>query len=168
MKNRTIFTRDNLEILRGMDSESVDLIYLDPPYNSNRNYAAPIGSEAAGAAFRDTWTLSDLDVAWIGEIGDRSPAVEQIIHGAGLAHSKGMQSYLVMMAVRLFELRRVLAPTGSIYLHVDPTASHYLEGPHGLHLRASKQLSQRGYLFAGTTHKQDGSQGEASTVFDPL
>ena len=127
MKNRTIFTGDNLEVLRGVDSGSIDLIYADPPFNSNRNYAAPIGSEAAGAAFKDTWTLSDLDRAWLGEIGDRSPAVEQIVHGAGLAHSKGMQSYLTMMAVRLFELRRVLAPTGSIYLHVDPTASHYLK-----------------------------------------
>ena len=50
--NRTIFTRDNLEVMRGMDNESIDLIYLDPPFNSNTNYAAPI--EAAGAAFKDT------------------------------------------------------------------------------------------------------------------
>ena len=64
--NRTIFTGDNLDILRGFNSECVDLIYLDPPFNSNRNYAAPIGSAAAGAAFKDTWTLSDLDVAWMG------------------------------------------------------------------------------------------------------
>ena len=61
IKNRTIFENDNLFVLRGMDSESVDLIYLDPPFNSNRNYSAPIGSEAAGAAFKDTWSLSDVD-----------------------------------------------------------------------------------------------------------
>ena len=54
--NRTMWTGDNLDIMRGMNSESVDLIYLDPPFNSNRNYAAPIGSKAAGAAFKDTWT----------------------------------------------------------------------------------------------------------------
>ena len=59
--NKTIWTGDNLDILRGMNSEFVDLIYLDPPFNSNRNYAAPVGS--AAAAFKDTWTLSDLDVA---------------------------------------------------------------------------------------------------------
>ena len=60
-KDKTIFIGDNLHIMRGMNSDSVDLIYLDPPFNSNRNYAAPIGSQAAGAAFKDTWTLSDID-----------------------------------------------------------------------------------------------------------
>ena len=58
VQNRTVLSHDNLPILRGIDSESVDLIYLDPPFNSNRNYAAPIGSEAAGAAFKDTWMPS--------------------------------------------------------------------------------------------------------------
>ena len=58
--DRTIWTRDNLDILRGLNSASVGLIYLDPPFNSNRNYAAPVGSEAAGAAFKDTWRPSDL------------------------------------------------------------------------------------------------------------
>ena len=55
--------------MRGMNSESVDLIYLDPPFNSNRDYSAPIGSEAAGAAFKDTWTLDDIDLAW--HVGER-------------------------------------------------------------------------------------------------
>ena len=68
--DKTIWTGDNLDILRGLNSESVDLIYLDPPFNSNRNYAAPVGSRAAGAAFKDTWTLSDLDTAWMGLIAD--------------------------------------------------------------------------------------------------
>ncbi len=125
--DKTIWTGDNLDILRGMNSECVDLIYLDPPFNSNRNYAAPIGSQAAGAAFKDTWTLSDLDVAWMGLIADERPAVANLLHTAKLTHGKGMQSYLTMMAVRLLEMRRVLKPTGSIYLHCDPTASHYLK-----------------------------------------
>ncbi len=127
VQNRTIFSHDNLPILRGIDSESIDLIYLDPPFNSNRNYAAPIGSEAAGAAFKDTWTLSDVDNAWHGEIADREPALYQAIHAAELTHGKGMKSYLIMMAVRLLEMKRVLKKTGSIYLHCDPTASHYLK-----------------------------------------
>ena len=126
-KNQTIWTADNLDVLRGMNSESVDLIYLDPPFNSNRNYAAPIGSEAAGAAFKDTWTLSDVDLAWIGIIAEKEPNLASVIDAAGLAHGKGMKSYLVMMAVRLLEMRRTLKPTGSIYLHCDPTASHYLK-----------------------------------------
>lgn len=127
VNNRTIFSNDNLHILRGLDTESVDLIYLDPPFNSNRNYSAPIGSEAAGAAFKDTWTLSDVDNAWHGEIADREPALYQAIHTAELTHGKGMKSYLIMMAVRLLEMKRVLKDTGSIYLHCDPTASHYLK-----------------------------------------
>ncbi len=127
VQNRTIFSNDNLPILRGIDTESVDLIYLDPPFNSNRNYAAPIGSDAAGAAFKDTWTLSDVDNAWHGEIADREPALYQAIYAAELTHGKGMKSYLIMMAVRLLEMKRVLKNTGSIYLHCDPTASHYLK-----------------------------------------
>ena len=125
--HQTIWTGDNLDIMRGMNSECVDLIYLDPPFNSNRNYAAPIGSEAAGAAFKDTWTLSDVDEAWHGEIADREPAIYGIVDAAGQSHGKAMKSYLIMMAVRLLEMRRVLKDTGSIYLHCDPTASHYLK-----------------------------------------
>ena len=127
IKNRTIFTGDNLDVMRGMDDDLVDLIYLDPPFNSNKNYSAPIGSEAAGAAFKDTWTLSDVDEAWHGEIADKNQAIYEIINSAELTHSKSMKSYLIMMAVRLLEMERILKPTGSIYLHCDPTASHYLK-----------------------------------------
>ena len=112
IKNRTIFENDNLFVLRGMDSESIDLIYLDPPFNSNRNYAASIGSQAAGAAFKDTWTLSDVDNAWHGEIAEREPALYQTLHGAKLIHGKSMKSYLIMMAVRLLEMKRILKKTG--------------------------------------------------------
>ena len=125
--NRTLWTGDNLDILRGLNSESVDLIYLDPPFNSNRDYAAPVGSKAAGAAFKDTWTLSDLDVAWAGYIADEHPAVAYLLSGAGMAHGKGMQSYLTMMAVRLLEMHRVMKPTGSLYLHCNQYAAHYLK-----------------------------------------
>lgn len=125
--NRTLWTGDNLDVMRGLNSESVDLIYLDPPFNSNRNYAAPIGSEAAGAAFKDTWTLDDVDLAWHGLIAEGHPGLYSIIDAAGVGHSKGMKSYLIMMAVRLLEMHRILKSTGSIYLHCDPTAEHYLK-----------------------------------------
>ena len=125
--DKTIWTGDNLNILRGMNSECVDLIYLDPPFNSNRDYAAPVGSKAAGAAFKDTWTLSDLDVAWMGLIADTQPAIANLLHTASLTHGKGMQSYLTMMAVRLIEMKRVMKDTGSVYLHCDDTASPYLK-----------------------------------------
>ena len=125
--NQTIWTGDNLAIMRGMNSASVDLIYLDPPFNSNRDYAAPVGSQAAGAAFKDTWTLNDVDLAWHGEIAEAQPALYAIIDATGLAHGKGMKSYLIMMAVRLLEMRRLLKDTGSLYLHCDSTAAHYLK-----------------------------------------
>ena len=108
--DKTVWTGDNLDILRGMNSESADLIYLDPPFNSNRNYAAPVGSKAAGAAFKDTWTLSDLDIAWMGLIADEQPATYKVLE---VAHGKGMQSYLCMMAVRLLEMSLVLKDMGS-------------------------------------------------------
>ncbi len=126
-KNRTMWTGDNLDIMRGMNSESVDLIYLDPPFNSNRTYAAPVGSKAAGAAFKDSWSLSDLDVAWMGIIADKHPAMYKVLEASGITHGKGMQSYLCMMGVRIIEMHRLLKNTGSLYLHCDPTASHYLK-----------------------------------------
>ena len=121
---KTIFTGDNLPIMRGMNSESVDLIYLDPPFNSNANYAAPIGSEAAGAEFKDTWTLSDVDNAWLDLIEAKHPTLNRVIHAAMTNSDK---SYLIYMAVRLLEMERILKPNGSIYLHCDPTMSHYLK-----------------------------------------
>ena len=124
--DKTIWTGDNLDILRGINSECVDLIYLDPPFNSNRAYEAPVGSAAAGAAFKDSWTLTDLDEAWLGLIADQQPAIYQLLMAARLTHGKGMQAYLCMMAVRLLEMRRVLKPAGSLYLHCDPTAGAYL------------------------------------------
>ena len=126
-KNRSMWTGDNLSIMRGMNSDSVDLIYLDPPFNSNKNYSAPIGSEAAGAAFKDTWTLDDVDLAWHGEIAEHNPAVYSVIGTAGESHGDSMKSYLIMMAVRLIEMIRILKVTGSLYLHCDPTAGHYLK-----------------------------------------
>lgn len=125
--NRTLFTGDNLDVMRGINSECIDLIYLDPPFNSNANYAAPIGSEAAGAAFKDTWALDDVDLAWHGQIADDHPGMYGIIDAAGECHGKSMKAYLIMMGVRLLEMKRLLKPTGSIYLHCDPTASHYLK-----------------------------------------
>ena len=124
--NESIWTGDNLPIMRGMNSACVDLIYLDPPFNSNRTYEAPIGSKAAGASFKDAWTLDDVDVCEHGELADRNPGAYSVIEAAQQAHGKGMQSYLIFMAVRLLEMRRILKPTGSIYLHCDDAAAPYL------------------------------------------
>ena len=71
-ENRTPYIADNLDIMRGMNSATVDLIYLDPPFNSNQNYAAPIGSVAAGTAFVDTWSLDDVKREWVEQEADRA------------------------------------------------------------------------------------------------
>ena len=122
--NQTIWTGDNLEIMRGMNSESVDLIYLDPPFNSNANYAAPIGSKAAGAEFKDTWTLDDIEVEWIKLIKEKHLELYRFLIAAMTDSDK---AYLCYMSIRILEMRRLLKPTGSIYLHCDQTMSHFLK-----------------------------------------
>ena len=127
VKNRTLFIADNLDILGGINSDCIDLIYLDPPFNSKKQYKAPIGSPAEGASFKDIWTDEDIKYEWHGEIAEHNEALYQIIQAAEAVYDKSMKIYLMAMAVRLFEMKRILKPTGSIYLHCDPTASHYLK-----------------------------------------
>lgn len=104
IQNRTIFEGDNLPILRGIEPECIDLIYLDPPFNSNKTYETRIGSEAAGAAFKDTWTLNDLDNAWHGELAESEPALYAAISAAEYTHGKSMKAYLIMMGIRMLEM----------------------------------------------------------------
>lgn len=136
LTQNTLFYGDNLAILREyIPTESVDLIYLDPPFNSNRSYNVLFKeesgeeSESQITAFEDAWhwnvsaesTYRELVVDQAGRVGDMIAALRQFIG------SNQMMAYLVMMAARLVELHRVLKPTGSLYLHCDPTASHYLK-----------------------------------------
>ena len=125
--NRTLFIADNLDIMRGIDSEMIDLIYLDPPFNTNKNYKAPIGSPAEGAEFKDIWTDEDVKHEWHGEIAEQNEDLYQIIQSSQMLYDKSMKIYMMAVAVRLFEMKRILKPDGSIYLHCDPTASHYLK-----------------------------------------
>ena len=137
MKNR-LYYGDNLEILRNREyfpDACVDLIYLDPPFNSNRDhnvlFKAESGedSEAQITAFEDTWHWSENAEATYRDLITDAPdkvstAIEALLN---LIDRNQMMAYLVMMAARLVELHRVLKPTGSLYLHCDPTASHYLK-----------------------------------------
>ena len=127
VENRTLFIADNLDIMRGMDSESIDLIYLDPPFNSKKQYKAPIGSPAEGASFKDIWTDEDVRDGWHSEIAEDYPQIHQIILASEHTYDHSMMIYLMAMGIRLIEMKRILKPTGSIYLHCDPTASHYLK-----------------------------------------
>ena len=137
MHNR-LYYGDNLDILRTREyfpDESVDLIYLDPPFNSNRNYnvlfksESGADSEAQITAFEDTWHWGETAEATYRDLIADAPekaatAIEALMN---LIDRNQMMAYLVMMAARLVELHRVLKPTGSLYLHCDPTASHYLK-----------------------------------------
>lgn len=135
MENK-LFYGDNLDILREyIADESVDLIYLDPPFNSARNYnllfkdQSGKHADAQITAFEDTWqwgeqaeaTFQELVLDGPERVATATKALRELI---GINE---MMAYLVMMTARLVELHRVLKPTGSLYLHCDPTASHYLK-----------------------------------------
>ncbi len=126
-KNKTLFLGDNLPIMRRMNSGLVDLIYLDPPFNSNRKFSQPIGDGGMREVFKDVWRETDVDQAECARLAESRPVLYSVIQAAREAHGGSMFSYLLMMATRLIECRRLLQETGSIYLHCDPTASHYLK-----------------------------------------
>ena len=135
----TLYYGDNLDILRQhVPDESVDLVYLDPPFNSNANYNVLFKEQSGEAspaqirAFTDTWEWTqEAERTYEQEIitnPDTPANVKDMISAfRQFIGSNAMMAYLVMMTPRLVELRRVLKSTGSIYLHCDPTASHYLK-----------------------------------------
>jgi site-specific DNA-methyltransferase (adenine-specific) len=131
-----LYYGDNLTVMRGcIDSESVDLIYLDPPFNSQATYnvlfrsTAGEQSRAQIEAFEDTWHWGDeAELAFDGVMtGGNADAAEMLRSMRAFLKESDVMAYLCMMAIRLLELRRVLKPAGSLYLHCDSTASHYLK-----------------------------------------
>lgn len=139
MKANALYYGDNLIWLRDhkyFPDESVDLIYLDPPFNSNADYNLifnePGGdkSQAQIKAFDDAWHWdSESSEQAYGELASSKPAIAELVSWLSSqgSHQRSIAAYLAMMSVRLIELHRVLKSTGSLYLHCDPTASHYLK-----------------------------------------
>jgi site-specific DNA-methyltransferase (adenine-specific) len=129
----TLYYGDNLGYLREMDCESVDLIYLDPPFNSNANYNLLFKSkgnsvQAQTTAFQDTWSwLEPAERAFNDVLASGSPVTGFLSALRASMGDTNLMAYLAMMTVRLIEMRRILRPNGSLYLHCDPTASHYLK-----------------------------------------
>jgi adenine specific DNA methylase Mod len=131
----TLYYGDNLDVLRRyIKDESVDLVYLDPPFNSNQDYnilfAEQDGSRSAAQikAFGDTWRWDEAAARAYQEVVEAGGQVSKVMQAFNnLLPLSNMLAYLSMMAPRLVELRRVLKSTGSIYLHCDRTASHYLK-----------------------------------------
>ena len=137
MTNR-LYYGDNLDWLsneKAFPDESVDLVYLDPPFNSNATYSqlfkSPDGKTADSQieAFEDTWNWGTSAEAAYDRVikGDNTDVAQLLSAMRSFLHDNALMAYLAMMAARLVELHRVLKPTGSLYLHCDPTASHYLK-----------------------------------------
>ena len=114
-------------MLRGINSESVDLIYLDPPFNKKKVFTAPIGTTAEGASFKDIFREEDVKKAWIALIKKDYPKIYSLLKGVEIFGGKYNWCYLTYMAIRLIECHRVLKRTGNLYLHCDPIMSHYLK-----------------------------------------
>jgi site-specific DNA-methyltransferase (adenine-specific) len=197
MKTNALYYGDNLDILRKyIPDESVDLVYLDPPFNSNRDYNVIFKdesgrkSDAQMLAFEDTWHWGpDAEKVYDyltntsrheGRVPDTvSTIVAALRHGIG---ANQMMAYLVEMAARLVELHRVLKPTGSLYLHCDPTASHYLKivldaifGPEQFRSevvwkRSSAHSGSRGYsaVHDNVLFYSKGSEFTWNSICQPL
>ena len=134
--SNSLYFGDNLEVLReSIKDESVDLVYLDPPFNSKRDYnllfKSPEGAESNAqiTAFEDSWHWGQQAVHEFQEVvqGSNTHVADLLVALKGFLGTNDMMAYLTMMANRLLELHRVLKPNGSLYLHCDPTASHYLK-----------------------------------------
>ena len=172
IKNRTIFVGkncDNLHVMRGIDSASIDLIATDPPFNSKRLFNAPLGSRAAGQKFDDRWVWDGITDVWYKRYAKNHPPVKEVIEAAAVieggavdydrkqistGRTNSMAAFLCWMAPRLIEMKRILKPTGSLYLHCDDAANSYLR------LLLDAVFGRSGYRTAitwkRTTGRSDG------------
>ena len=164
-----LFFGDNLNILREhVADESVDLIYLDPPFNSNATYNVLFqeksGEQSAAqiTAFEDTWHWgTDSELAYQDIVTNGPTKVSELVAAMrSFLGQNDMMAYLTMMSQRMIELHRVLKPTGSIYLHCDPTASHYLKMLMDCGVWIKVNFKQRNCTWKRTS-KAHNSCGEA-------
>lgn len=127
--NRTLFICDNIDVLENMNSGTVDLIATDPPFNKGRDFhSTPDKLQGKQVGFKDRWRWDeDTHEEWHDKLHDDWPSAWRIITLAREAYGDDMGAFLCFMGVRLMEMHRILKDTGSIYLHCDPTASHYLK-----------------------------------------
>ena len=125
--NKTIFCKDNLDILKGIDSNCVDMIYLDPPFNSKKQWNAPTGSAAEGASFKDTWTENDIKDEWVDAIRVEYPELHQFLKGMKMWAQESDVAYITYMSIRIIEMHRILKDTGSIFYHCDHYMNDYVK-----------------------------------------
>ncbi|MGI9337998.1 MAG: DNA methyltransferase [Gammaproteobacteria bacterium] len=122
--DRTIYNADNLLVMSRMPSDSVDLIYLDPPFNTGKQWENPLKETGKKVSFKDTWTLADIHEDDHEILQVRFPEAAAVIETLGYVNGGSWQAYLTYMGVRLVQMHRLLKPTGSIYYHCDPVMSH--------------------------------------------
>ena len=127
IQNRTIYCKDNLDILKGIDSETVDMIYLDPPFNSKKQWNAPVGTSAEGASFKDTWTKDDIKTEWVDAIRAEWPELHAFLNSFKLWGQESDVAYIIYMAIRIIECRRILKSTGSLFYHCDHVMNDYVK-----------------------------------------
>ncbi len=127
-KNRSLFHGDNLHFLRGMNSETIDLVATDPPFNKNRDFHATPDSLSAGASFQDRWSWrDDIHDEWVIQIQRDHYETWHVINAAKNVYGYDMAAFLCWLGVRLLEMHRILKPTGSIYIHIDHTAHAWVK-----------------------------------------
>ena len=130
--DNTLYEMDNLPVLRGMNSETVDLIATDPPFNTKRNRSGTAGHYVDKWKWGDTgilpdqWKWNEVHPKWLEEIKDDNPALFQVIEAARVCHDEDIAAFLCFLSVRLLECHRILKPTGSLYLHCDHAANSYI------------------------------------------
>lgn len=125
---RKLYLGDNLAVLRSLEDSSVDLVYMDPPFYSGRDYYVVRHGEGRGElVFRDRFSWEEEHDLSLSEVKQRNSLLYEYVSFVARSYSPGFASYLVSLSVRLLELHRVLKDTGSLYLHCDPTSSHYLK-----------------------------------------
>ena len=131
--NRTIFEGDNLAVMEGFNSNTIDLIYLDPPFNTHRVFKSNAGRRKAEVSFDDVWSDTGNITGWDDEWIDRIACAAQHVDlhpylcTVKSCHGDKMYHYLVYMAVRLIEIQRILKPRGSVYYHCNTSAGHYVK-----------------------------------------
>ena len=130
--DNTIYERDNLDVLRGMNSETIDLIATDPPFNTRQNRSGAAGHYVDNWKWGDTgklpdqWAWNEVHPVWLDEIKDENRALYEVIEATEHCHGQDIAAFLCFLSVRLLEMHRILKPTGSLYLHCDHTANAYI------------------------------------------
>ena len=152
-------------MLRGIDTETIHLIATDPPFNKGRDFHATPDSLVAGASFQDRWTWDDDIKEWADQLLDDWPHVYHVIEGSRMSYGDDMGAFLCFMGVRLIEMWRILRNDGSIYLHCDPTASHYLKELMDAVFEPKNFRNEIVWCYRKWTNKTDGFQKNHDIIF---